>query len=142
MINLITLRQSFVSLTAIILLLGSASAASQEPALAMQAQTETNTNSVAESESCPSNFFQVPIPESGKLCQIFATDMPASMVFFVPQTIQSVVDFYANKAQFDAAEQSLERFLINSKDKNVTVIVSADGTGTQVDVLVKQDPSE
>lgn len=93
-----------------------------------------------ESEACPSDFYQVAIPAGGKLCQIFATDLPASMVFYVPENMHTVVDFYQSAGQLGAAQEVNQRFVMRSSDTHTTVIVSADGAGSQVDVLVKQHP--
>lgn len=120
----------------LLLLIAAAKLFAQESSIA------AHTDSYQETQTCPTDFFQVDIPEGGKLCQIFATDLPASMVFFVPQPVQSVVNFYQNNAQFKPAQESLQRFIIRSNDNNITVIVSEDGSGTQVDILVKQDPSQ
>jgi hypothetical protein len=84
----------------------------------------------------------VPIPESGKLCQIFAADFPASMVLHVPQAPNTIVQFYQDTQLFGEAQVIKERFMMQSEDKNTTVIVSADGEGSQVDILVKRAASE
>jgi hypothetical protein len=113
--------------------------------LAVEKQQETESMAMAPSmqaQSCPVTFNQVPIPESGKLCQIFAADFPASMVLHVPQVPNAIVQFYQDTQLFGEAQLIKERFMMQSEDKNTTVIVSADGEGSQVDILVKRAASE
>jgi|GEM_PF-2312450 len=88
---------------------------------------------------CPSQFNQLEIPNDGKLCQIFAADFPASMIFFVPKTPQDVIDFYlAGNKSLSATKKVKERTLLQTSDKNTTLIISKDGAGTQIDILIKQ----
>lgn len=89
-------------------------------------------------QSCPDAFYQVKLPDNGKLCQVFATDLPASMIFYVPLTPSEVVDYYKqDNTVFDSSKRVKDRYLLQSSDKNTTLIISSDGKGTQVDVLVK-----
>lgn len=138
--NLLLLLVCFLSIAAT----AQNSPLDEENTMAVETSDVTEESNVTafNSQACPTEFFQVPIPVGGKLCQIFATDLPASMVLYVPQTPQSVVDFYQNNDQFQTANASKQRYLIQSKDNNITVIVSADGAGSQVDILVKQDPTQ
>ncbi len=90
------------------------------------------------SQACPDAFYNVKLPNNGKLCQIFAADLPASMIFFVPQAPNEVITFYQqDSAQFSAIKQVKDRFILQSPDKNTTLIISTDRQGTQVDILVK-----
>lgn len=91
---------------------------------------------------CPNAFYQVKLPENGKLCQVFAADLPASMIFFVPQSPSEVVNYYeVDGTIFESPERVKDRYMLQSTDKNTTLIISSDGTGTQVDVLVKSEQS-
>ncbi|MGQ8365290.1 hypothetical protein [Glaciecola sp. 1036] len=90
-----------------------------------------------ETAHCPSVFNAVNIPQDGKLCQVFAADYPASMIFFVPKTPEEVVSYYQQNESFKNATQVKDRFMLQSEDKNTTLIISKDGGGTQVDILVK-----
>ena len=87
---------------------------------------------------CPETFNQVDIPVNGKLCQIFAADYPASMILFIPQTPEEVVEYYLSSSdQFAEPKTVKQRTMIKSADNNTTLIISKDGGGTQVDILVK-----
>ena len=92
--------------------------------------------------ACPTNFYQVKLPTNGKLCQVFAANLPASMIFFVPQLPEEVIAFYEkDTTTFSTTRQVKDRVLLQSEDKNTTLIISTDGSGTQVDVLVKASNS-
>jgi len=95
-----------------------------------------------DTQNCPNAFYQVDLPENGKLCQVFAADLPASMIFFVPQAPADVLKYYQAKDKvFSVTKQVKDRVMLQSADKNTTLIISSDGNGTQVDVLVKSEQS-
>jgi hypothetical protein len=97
-----------------------------------------NVNVSVSSEACPENFNQVSIPANGKMCQIFAADFPASMILFIPQTPEEVVQYYlASSNNFVKPKKIKQRTMLKSADNNTTLIISKDGGGTQVDILVK-----
>jgi len=101
-----------------------------------------NVNVAVRSEACPENFNQVSIPANGKLCQIFAANFPASMILFIPQTPEEVVQYYlASSSSFVEPKKIKQRTILKSTDNNTTLIISKDGGGTQVDILVKSPVS-
>lgn len=92
---------------------------------------------IIETQTCPNSFYSITLPSNGKLCQVFATELPASMIFFVPQSPSEVADFYrTNSDTFTTTKQVKQRYILQSIDKNTTLIISEDGEGSQVDVLV------
>lgn len=89
-------------------------------------------------EKCPNHFFNVSLPDNGKLCQAYAQELPASMILFVPQKPQDVVAFYqSEQTTFTQSKEVKGRTILQSADKQTTLIISADGEGSQVDILVK-----
>ena len=99
---------------------------------------EANVEVAVRAAGCPETFNQVDIPVNGKLCQIFAADYPASMILFIPQTPEEVVEYYlSSSVQFAEPKTVKQRTMIKSADNNTTLIISKDGGGTQVDILVK-----
>lgn len=131
-------RQTFVSVTtffsqatrrfyarclACVLILTAAAAIANERATAIEIQP------------CPEQFNSVKIHTDGKFCQVFAAEFPASMVMHVTQAPASVVDFYAN--EYPVVKEIKSRTVMQTEDKNTTLIISSDGEGTQVDILVK-----
>ncbi|MEM0910388.1 MAG: hypothetical protein AAGJ37_05395 [Pseudomonadota bacterium] len=98
--------------------------------------SEANDASIkAETRVCPSDFNSVKIPDDGKFCQVFAADFPASMVLHIPQSPAAVIDYYS--AEYPIVKEIKSRTLLQTADKNTTLIISEDGEGTQVDILVK-----
>jgi hypothetical protein len=94
----------------------------------------------ANTQPCPEHFHEIKIPSNGKFCQVFAAKLPASMIFFVPQPPVEIVEFYKQHSNtFSTTRQVKDRFLMQSSDKNTTLIISNDGQGTQVDILVKTE---
>lgn len=94
--------------------------------------------SVVKSSPCPTQFNSIAIMQTGKVCQIFAADYPASMVYFVPTSPAQVVEYYlSSTSQFESATEVKNRTIMKSRDGNTTLIVSKDKAGTQVDVLVR-----
>lgn len=117
---------------------------------------DTLMSSNINTQDCPQTFYSITLPQNGKLCQVFAADLPASMIFYVPQSPSDVVQYFkqqhtssessdamptggANKVSFSTSKQVKSRYLLLSDDKNTTIVISSDGEGTQVDVLVKSD---
>ncbi len=91
------------------------------------------------SENCPTSFNNIQVHESGKLCQIFAVEFPASMIFHIPMKPHDVISFYkSTNPELILSSTIKERTLLKSPDDNKTLIISRDGDGTQVDILVKQ----
>lgn len=110
--------------------------------LASANSAEPNSINDIDTQNCPNVFYQVDLPEDGKLCQVFAADFPASMIFFVPQAPADVLAYYQAKEKlFSVTKQIKDRVMLQSADKNTTLIISSDGNGTQVDVLVKSEQS-
>ena|GEM_PF-3421152 len=99
---------------------------------------DANVTVVTRSAGCPEDFNKVSIPVNGKMCQIFAADFPASMILFIPQTPEEVIQYYlASSANFVEPKTIKQRTMLKSADNNTTLIISKDGGGTQVDILVK-----
>ncbi|MFW8592190.1 hypothetical protein ACOI22_15390 [Glaciecola sp. 2405UD65-10] len=89
------------------------------------------------SDACPAKFYDVSLPENGKLCQVFAADLPASLTLFVPQAPTEVLSYYTQGTkQFTSSEQIKKRYVLRSIDSSTTLIISKDGQGSQVDILV------
>lgn len=123
-----------------ILTLSSVSAfeADEEIPSESQTLTEISESMQIEAQDCPESFYDISLPSGGKLCQVFAADFPASMIFFVPTPPEEVINFYQNDSSlFTSSKQVKDRFMLQTSDKNTTLIISADGEGSQVDVLVK-----
>ncbi len=103
----------------------------------LEDHVDANVTVKKRSAGCPENFNTVSIPVNGKLCQIFAADFPASMILFIPQTPEEVIQYYlASSNNFVEPKTIKKRTMLKSADNNTTLIISEDGAGTQVDILV------
>ncbi len=94
------------------------------------------------SAPCPVEFHSIVIPETAKQCQLFDTALeddviPASMVYFMADSKDDVIRFY-QQAIPDLTIHSTfnERTLMVANDNAIRLVVSPDGSGTQVDILV------
>lgn len=99
------------------------------------AQEIEMTNDV---EQCPTDFYQLPIFPGAKLCQIFADGMPASMTYHASADQQTTQMFYQEKlGEADNIILLKGRILMEYADSKQIIVISKDGNGSQVDVLVK-----
>lgn len=91
---------------------------------------------------CPVEFFSLRIPQTAKQCQLFDTQtqgdmLPASMVFFMPQGHADVVRQLQQSMPALAVHSTFnQRTLLVSGNQAIRVVVSPDGDGAQVDILV------
>ncbi len=87
---------------------------------------------------CPTKFYNISIPNNGKYCQSFAAELPATMIFFMPIPPTEAVNYYlSNNGELAVTQQVKNRIMLKSADNTKTVVVSPDGVGSQIDILVK-----
>lgn len=93
---------------------------------------------VSVSEQCPTEFYQLPLFPGAKLCQVFADGMPASMIYHASADQQTTQMFYQQKlGEADKVTLLKGRILMEYADSKHIIVISKDGNGSQVDVLVK-----
>ncbi|MCU7555458.1 hypothetical protein OCL06_12755 [Alteromonas sp. ASW11-19] len=91
---------------------------------------------------CPVEFFSLRIPQAAKQCQLFDTQtesrtLPASMVFFMAQGHTDVVRQLQQTMPALAVHSTFnQRTLLVSSNNAIRVVVSPDGDGAQIDILV------
>lgn len=101
-----------------------------------------NTQSMPAATACPGTFHNIVIPTSAKQCQLFDTAVgdnviPASMVYFMADTKDNVIRFYQQAIPELTVHSTFnERTLLVANNNAIRVVVSPDGDGTQVDILV------
>lgn len=89
-------------------------------------------------KQCPADFYQLPLFPGAKLCQIFADGMPASMTYHASADQQTTQMFYQKKlGEADNIVLLKGRILMEYADSKQIIVISKDGSGSQVDVLVK-----
>jgi hypothetical protein len=89
-------------------------------------------------QSCPNDFFQLPLYPQARMCQIFAEELPASLVYHANADQETTKDYYLQSLGQAESENTLKgRIVLQYKNGDRIIIISADGNGTQVDILVK-----
>jgi hypothetical protein len=87
---------------------------------------------------CPADFFQLPLHPQARLCRVFADELPASLTYHVDTDQQSASAFYQQQLGQAQSIRSLKgRTILQYKGKQQTIIISDDGKGSQIDILVK-----
>jgi hypothetical protein len=89
-------------------------------------------------EPCPAAFFQLPLHPQARLCQVFADQLPASLTYHADTDQQSAIAFYQQQLGQAESESNLKgRIVLQYKSTAQTIIISEDGSGSQIDILVK-----
>lgn len=89
-------------------------------------------------ETCPSEFFSVPVYPQSKLCLPFSESLPASMSYHADSHPDAVQDYYVSALGEATSQQQMKgRLVMTFAQGSQTIIISPDGSGSQVDILVK-----
>lgn len=89
-------------------------------------------------QTCPEDFYSLPLYPNAKYCQLFAEELPASLSYFALSDQQTAKTFYLEKLGQAEAESMLKgRIVLQYAKGQKVVIISKDGQGSQVDILVK-----
>lgn len=87
---------------------------------------------------CPEQFYDIPLYPNANLCLVFDEALPASLTYHAKAQQQATMDFYAQQLGQAESEQSLKgRIMLQYQNGKHTIIISPDGAGSQVDILVK-----
>ena len=91
-----------------------------------------------DTQSCPADFYQLPIYPGASLCQVFAEQLPASLTYHAKAQQDEARAFFIQQLGEAEAEKSLKgRILLEYNGGSQIIVISKDGDGSQVDVLVK-----
>ncbi|MEP1448078.1 MAG: hypothetical protein ABJK37_18390 [Paraglaciecola sp.] len=100
--------------------------------------SESTSTSQSSSPMCPADFFSLPLYPNAKFCQLFAHGLPASMSYFAISDQQSTKDFYINQMGQAEQEKMLNgRIVLQYSNGQQIVVISKDGQGSQIDILIK-----
>ncbi|MFT5674740.1 MAG: hypothetical protein ACI808_000664 [Paraglaciecola sp.] len=89
-------------------------------------------------QTCPDDFFQLPLYPLANLCQIFAEELPASLVYHAKADQETTKAYYLQTLGQAESEDTLKgRIVLQYKNGDHIIIISEDGNGSQVDILVK-----
>lgn len=101
---------------------------------ALQPNNMDNTSS----PTCPAQFYTLPLFPNAKFCQLFAEELPASMSYFATSDQLSAKDFYISQLGQAEDEKLLNgRIVLQYSNGQKVVVISKDGQGSQIDILVK-----
>ena len=94
-------------------------------------------------QSCPDDFFQLPLYPQARMCQIFAEELPASLIYHSNADQETTKAYYLESLGQAESEYTLQgRIVLQYKNGDHIIIISKDGDGTQVDILVKDQDQE
>jgi hypothetical protein len=101
---------------------------------AQEQQPKTNIST----QSCPEVFYTLPLYPNAKFCQLFAEELPASMSYFTVSDQQTAKAFYIEELGQAEDEKMLKgRIVLQYSNGQKVVVISKDGQGSQVDILIK-----
>ncbi|MFA3792627.1 hypothetical protein AB6T38_16075 [Aliiglaciecola sp. SL4] len=104
----------------------------------MKIHAQNDVTAQMTSQACPQEFYSLPLFPDPKMCQVFAPELPASLTYHASTDQQSALGFYTEKlGQADHVKTLKGRIMMQYDDAKKIIILSKDGAGTQVDVLVK-----
>lgn len=90
-------------------------------------------------QPCPDAFQQIPLLTGANSCHIFDDSLPASLSYYINQTPQQVLDHYLQTLEnVQFRQQPGQRFVLIFQQNKQRLIISPDGPGSQVDILVQQ----
>jgi hypothetical protein len=88
--------------------------------------------------TCPVDFYTLPLYPNAKFCQLFAEELPASMSYFAISDQESAKAFYLDQLGQAEDEQMLKgRIVLQYGNGQQVVVISKDGQGSQIDILIK-----
>ena len=103
----------------------------------LQAQ-ESQTETTVSTQTCPEEFYALPLYPNAKFCQLFAKELPASMSYFAISSQQTAKAFYLEKLGKAEDEKTLNgRIVLQYANGQKVVVISKDGQGSQIDILIK-----
>ncbi len=101
---------------------------------AEELQTEANVST----QTCPQDFYTLPLYPNAKFCQLFAEELPASMSYFAISDQQTAKEFYLEQlGQAEDEEMFKGRIVLQYANGQKVLVISKDGQGSQIDILVK-----
>jgi hypothetical protein len=90
-------------------------------------------------QSCPNDFFQLPLYPQARMCQIFADELPASLVYHSDADQETTKAYYVESLGQAETENTLKgRIVLQYNNGDHIIIISEDGNGSQVDILIKE----
>lgn len=107
-------------------------------ALQVMAQPRGNDLSAPTADNvCPQMFYQLIISGDARLCHIFADQLPASLSYHSDHSPAQTEVFYRDQLPNPLkVSKRQDRTLIEYENRNKIIVISKDGKGSQIDILV------
>ncbi|GAB3011936.1 hypothetical protein [Bowmanella dokdonensis] len=90
---------------------------------------------LAQQSECPAGFHDMPMMPEARFCQLFDGGVPASLSYFVALAPAQALSFYQQELGEQDARVESHRYVMEKA--NWVVVISPDGTGSQIDILIK-----
>jgi hypothetical protein len=91
-------------------------------------------------QSCPENFYTLPLYPNAKFCRLFAEGLPSSMSYFASSNQKTTKAFYVEQLGQAEDEKILHgRIVLQYSNGQKVVVISKDGKGSQIDILIKSE---
>jgi hypothetical protein len=88
--------------------------------------------------SCPADFFQTPLYPDARFCQSFNDKLPATLSYHANSGMDEAADFYLQQLGNPGSDEMLKgRRVLQFEQGQKIVVLSVDGQGTQIDILIK-----
>lgn len=89
-------------------------------------------------QPCPQSFFETPLYPQARLCHLFDDTMPATLSYHADSTPLQAKTFYLEQlGQPQSNEIKRGRHVLQYDDAARIVVISEDGDGSQIDILIK-----
>ncbi|MDN4501747.1 hypothetical protein QX776_05010 [Alteromonadaceae bacterium BrNp21-10] len=87
---------------------------------------------------CPATLHQAPVMPDAKFCQLFNEELPASLTYHAPSDIPQAADYYLQQLGDPDSDVTVKgRRVLQFSAGQKIIVLSEDGNGTQVDMLIK-----
>lgn len=91
----------------------------------------------ASGSACPSTFYNVQLTSDASVCHVFADELPASLTYHSKQASNELAYFFRQQIDGPVNQSvSQNRVLMRQANDQTIIVISRDGTGSQVDILV------
>lgn len=106
--------------------------------MSIAALTASGSAMADQQDACPDTFYALPLFPDASLCQVFDGELPATLTYHAKADLQKTRDYYiAQLGKPEQEELKKGRIVLQYGASGKVLILSPDGSGSQVDILVK-----
>lgn len=103
----------------------------------LHGESRSVQTAVVSGSTCPLTFYNVQLTTDASACHVFADKLPASLTYHSKQASNELEHFF--RQQIDGPVKhtlSQNRILMRETNDQTIIVISRDGAGSQVDILV------